>query len=119
LPTIRASACAKKLEASILLSLAVVFDLIWKYILLVLVVFNRIVALGGQDEVRGDELGALVEQLVEGVLSVGSWLTEQDGSGGVLNVVSTTSDGLSVRLHRQLLEVSREPVEVLVEAVVC
>jgi hypothetical protein len=87
------------------------------YVLLVLIVLDRVVALSGQDEVGGDELGALVEQLVEGVLSVGRWLTEEDGSGGVLDVISTASDGLSIRLHGQLLEVSREPVEVLIEAV--
>jgi len=91
----------------------------WKirsYILLVLVVLNRVMALCSQDEVGRDELGALVEQLVERVLSIGSRLTEQDGTGRVFDVVATAGDCLSVRLHGQLLEVSREPVHVLVEA---
>jgi hypothetical protein len=83
---------------------------------LVLVVLNRIVALGSQDEVGGNELGALVEELIEGVLGVGGWLTEQDGAGCVLDVVAAAGDGLAVRLHRQLLEVGREPMHVLVEA---
>jgi hypothetical protein len=83
----------------------------------VLVVLNRVVALGSQDEVCGDELGTLVEQLVKRVLGVGGRLAKENGSGGVLDVVSAACDGLSVRLHGQLLEVSREPVEVLVEAV--
>jgi hypothetical protein len=93
--------------------------LILMYLLLVLVVLNRVVALCSQDEVGGDELRALVEQLVERVLRVGRGLTKQNGSGGVLDVVSAASDGLSVRLHGQLLQVSREPVEVLVETGRC
>ena len=83
--------------------------------LLVLVALNGVVALGGKDEVGGDELGALVKELVEGVLGVGSRLTEQNGTGSVLDVVTAAGYGLAVRLHRQLLEVSREPVHVLVE----
>lgn len=84
-------------------------------LLLVLVIVDRVVALGSHDEISGDELGALVEQLVEGVLGIGSRLTEQNRASGVLDVVATACDGLSVRLHRQLLEISGEPVEILVE----
>ena len=87
--------------------------------LLVLVALDRVVALGGEDEVGWDELGALVEKLVEGVLSVGGWLTEQNGTGCVLDIVAAAGDGLSVRLHGQLLEVGGEPVHVLVEAGQC
>jgi hypothetical protein len=83
--------------------------------LLVLVVLDRVVRLGSQDEVGGDELSALVEELVERVLCVGGGLSEEDGTGGVLDVVAATGDGLSVRLHGELLEVSREAVQVLVE----
>ena len=87
--------------------------------LLVLVVLDGVVALSSQDEVGGDELGALVEQLVERVLGVGRGLTEQDGSSGVLDVITAAGDSLAIGLHRQLLEVGREPVEVLVEAAEC
>ena len=86
------------------------------HLLLVRVVLAGVVALCRQDEVGRDQLGALVEQLVEGVLGVGGGLAEEDGAGGVLDVVAAAGDGLSVRLHRQLLEVGREAVEVLVEA---
>lgn len=64
-----------------------------------LVVLNRVVALSSQDEIGGNELGALVEQLVERVLGIGCRLAEQDWSGGVLDVVAATGDGLAVRLH--------------------
>ena len=73
------------------------------YVLLVLVVLYGVVALRSEDEVRGNELSALVKQLIEGVLSVGCWLAEQDGTGGVLDIVAAASDCLSVRLHGQLL----------------
>jgi hypothetical protein len=38
------------------------------------------VGLGGEDEVGGDQLGALVEELEEGVLRVGAGLAEDDGA---------------------------------------
>lgn len=40
------------------------------------VILRRIVALRSEDEVGGDELGALVEKLVERVLGIGSRLAE-------------------------------------------
>lgn len=82
---------------------------------LVLSALNRVVRFGGHDEVRGDELGALVQQLEEAVLGVGGGLTEEDRAGGVLDVLAGTSDSLSVALHGKLLEVGGETVQVLVE----
>lgn len=84
--------------------------------LLVLVLFDGVVALSSQDEISGNELGALVEELVERVLGVGGWLTKQDGTSGVLDVVAAAGDGLAVGLHGELLEVGREAVHVLVVA---
>jgi hypothetical protein len=81
----------------------------------VLVLLDGVVALRSQDEVSGDELRALVEKLVERVLCVGGGLAEYDGTSGVLDVVAAAGDGLSVRLHGQLLEVGGEAVQVLVE----
>jgi len=49
------------------------------------------------------------------VLGVGGGLTEQDGTGGVLDVLAGAGDGLAVALHGQLLQVGREAVQVLVE----
>lgn len=74
-----------------------------------------VVGLSGEDEVSGDELGALVDELEEGVLGVGSGLAEEDGTGLVVDESAATSDALAVRLHGQLLEIGREAVEVLVE----
>lgn len=80
-----------------------------------LVVLDRVVRLSGHDEIGGDELGALVEELVKGVLRVGRGLAEEDWASGVLDVVAGAGDGLAVGLHGELLEVGGEAVEVLVE----
>jgi hypothetical protein len=83
---------------------------------LVLVAVDGVVRLDGQDEVGGDELGALVEELEEGVLGVGTGLSEEDGAGSVLHVVSAAGDSLAVGFHGELLEVGGEAVHVLVVA---
>ena len=82
-----------------------------------LIVLNRVMAFSSQNKIGRDKLGALVEKLVEGMLGVRGWFTEQDWSSSVLHILSTTSNGLSVRFHGQLLEVCGEPVEVLIEAI--
>lgn len=84
--------------------------------MLVLVVLDWVVGFSGKDKVGGDQLGALVQELEEGVLGVRAWLAEEDGAGGVLYVVAGPGNGLAVRLHRELLEVCREAVHVLVES---
>jgi hypothetical protein len=83
---------------------------------LVLVAVDRVVRLDSEDEVGWDELGALVEKLEEGVLGVGTGLTEEDGAGGVLDVVAAAGDSLAVGLHGELLKVGGEAVHVLVVA---
>lgn len=82
---------------------------------LVLAILNGVVRLGSHDEVRRDELGALVQQLEEAVLGVGGRLTEEDGAGGILDILAGPGDGLAVAFHGELLEVGGEAVEVLVE----
>lgn len=85
--------------------------------LLVLVVVDGVVGLGGQDEVCGDELGALVEQLVERVLGVGGGFAEEDWSCSVFDeLVGAARDSFPVGFHGELLEVGGETVEVLVES---
>ena len=82
---------------------------------LVLATLDRVVRLGRHEEVRGDELGALVQQLEEAVLRVGGRLAEQDRARGVLDVVARAGDGLAVAFHGELLQVGREAVQVLVK----
>lgn len=47
------------------------------------VVADRVVGLGSEDEVGGDQLGALVDELEEGVLSIGAGLAEENGAWDV------------------------------------
>ena len=82
---------------------------------LVLAALDGVVRLGGHEEVGGDELGTLVQQLEEAVLGVGGGLAEQDGARGVLDVLAGAGDGFAVALHGELLQVGGEPVQVLVE----
>ena len=42
---------------------------------------DRIVGFDGGNEVARNELGTLMDQLIEGVLAVGAWLTPDDGAG--------------------------------------
>lgn len=65
-------------------------------------------------EVTGDQLGALVDQLIEGVLAVGTRLTPDDGAGLVVNRLAVAIHVLAVGLHVALLEVGREAVHVLI-----
>jgi hypothetical protein len=44
----------------------------------VLVVRDWVVRFSGEDEICGNELGALVQQLVEGVLGIGGRLAKED-----------------------------------------
>ena len=75
---------------------------------------ERVEALVKADEVAGDQLRALVDQLVEGVLAVGPRLAPVDRPGLVVDPGAVEGDVLAVRLHRQLLQVGREALQVLV-----
>ena len=57
------------------------------------------------DEITGDEPRALVNQLVEGVLPVGSWLAPVDGAGVVVDVLAFEGDVFPVAFHGELLQV--------------
>src|SRR5512140_1105152 len=65
------------------------------------------------DEIAGDEPGALVNQLVKGVLAVGAGLTPVDRAGVVSQRLAVERHTLAVALHRQLLEVSGEAFQIL------
>ena len=73
-----------------------------------------VVAVREPDEVGGDELRSLVDQLIERVLAVRSRLTPHDRAGLHAYGVALEVDGLPVALHVELLQVRREPLQVLV-----
>src|SRR5262249_16402206 len=74
---------------------------------------KRVERIAERDEVAGYESGPLMDQLVERVLPVGSWLTPVDGAGIVRHFGPIERDVFAVALHRQLLQVGRESLEIL------
>ncbi len=79
----------------------------------VVVVAERIERLRESDQVDRDQLRPLVDQLVEAVLAVRAGLAPEHGARLVVHVPPVERDVLAVRLHRQLLEVGGEALQVL------
>jgi hypothetical protein len=64
-------------------------------------------------EVAGNEFGPLMDHLVKRMLPISTRLSPVDWPGLVSNLSPVKRDVLSVALHRQLLEVSREALQIL------
>ena len=79
----------------------------------VVVPAQRVERLDEGDEVTRDEPGALMDQLVEGVLAVGARLAPVDGAGLVVDLAAIERDVFAVALHGQLLQIGREALQVL------
>src|SRR5262245_15472128 len=75
---------------------------------------ERVERLPEGDEVAGNEPGTLMDQLVERVLAVGAGLTPKDRTGLIVNRRPGECHVLAVALHRQLLEIGWEALEILV-----
>src|SRR5664280_1097041 len=68
-----------------------------------------------QQEIRWDDLCALMNELVKGVLPVGPRLAPQNWPRRiVLNALAVTVDALAVAFHVRLLQIRRKAVQVLV-----
>ena len=65
------------------------------------------------DELHGNDVCALVEQLIEGVLAVRAGLAEDDRACGIVHGLAETVDGLAVGFHIQLLQMCREAAQSL------
>src|SRR5579862_8647753 len=79
----------------------------------VMVPAERIQRLVKRDEVAGYESGPLMNQLVEGMLAIGSRLAPIDGAGRVSDLCAVEGDVFAVALHRQLLQVGWESLQIL------
>ncbi len=77
-------------------------------------VADLVVAVCRGDEVARNHLGALVDELVEGVLAVRARFTPEDRAGLVVHALGIAVNGLAVGFHVGLLEVGGEAVQVLV-----
>ena len=97
LPSISASDCAKHVGDQ-------------------LVVMRRqvLVRVGGDEEIARDDVGALVDQLVEGVLAIGARLAPDDRAGRLVDGLALERHRLAVALHVLLLEIGGEARQPLV-----
>jgi len=74
---------------------------------------ERVLTFHACQKVARDELGALMDELVEGVLSVGAGLPPNDRSRGVEQRFARAADAFAVAFHIALLEVRREMFQIL------
>src|SRR4030095_304462 len=66
-----------------------------------------------RDEVAGNESRALMNQLVEGMLTIGARLTPVDRASIVADSFAVYGDVFAIALHRQLLQIGGEALQVL------
>ena len=79
-----------------------------------MVLAQLVVALGGGDEITGNQRAALMHELIERMLTVGAWLTEDDRAGAVVDRMTLQIHGLAVAFHVALLQIVRQILEMLV-----
>src|SRR5262249_4413427 len=79
----------------------------------VVVAVQRIEGVREGDKVDRDELGSLMDQLIERVLTVGSGLAPVDRPSLIIYFISVYRDVLTIALHRELLEISGKALEIL------
>ena len=70
--------------------------------------------LGRSEEIAGDELGALVDELIEGVLPIGAGFSPDNWAGAPGDRFAITINALAVAFHIPLLKVGGKAVKVLV-----
>ena len=75
---------------------------------------ERIQALAETDEVARHERRALMQQLIERMLPVGARLAPDDRRRGIVHARTGLRHVLAVALHRQLLQVGRKALQILV-----
>src|SRR4051812_32733485 len=74
---------------------------------------QRVQWLAERNEVTRNEFRALVDELIERVLTVGSGLAPVNRTGLIASLLSVQCDVFAVALHRQLLQVGGESLQVL------
>ena len=70
---------------------------------------QRCQGLGEGDEIARDQPGALVDQLIKGMLAIGAGLAPINRAGLIIDMFAGQGDVLAVALHGELLQVGREP----------
>ena len=77
-------------------------------------VLDMVITAHRRDEVTLDRLGALMQQLIEGVLGVRPQLAPQHRTGRVVDHLAIVGHRLAVGFHLQLLEVACEVLQATV-----
>ncbi len=65
---------------------------------------NRVLCFHGSDEVTWNYFCPLVDELVEGVLSIGTRLSPYDGTSGIIDTRPSTRYTLPIALHVTLIK---------------
>ena len=84
-----------------------------------MLIAERIQCLAKTDKITRDQFGTLVDKLVKRMLAVSTRFAKIDGPRLIVHTRAVECDTLAVALHRQLLEIGREPFEVLVVRQYC
>src|SRR5688572_5738762 len=74
---------------------------------------ERVVALDADEKICRDQPCSLVQELKERMLPVGAGLAPYHGGGRPLDGAALAIDPLAVALHLELLEIGRQPRQVL------
>ena len=85
-----------------------------EFVHILLAIFGGVSWVGEGQEVRRDNAGALVDQLVESVLTVGAGLAPENLARGVVHEGTVGAHGFTVGLHGELLQIGGKTVQVLV-----
>ena len=75
---------------------------------------KRVLRLDRRQEIAGDQLRALVDELIKCMLAIGAGFAPDDWAGLVVNARAVAGDVLAVGLHVALLEIGGKTVHVLV-----
>ena len=81
-----------------------------KLVHILLAILGGVRRVGEGQEVRRDNAGALVDQLVESVLTVGAGLAPENLTRGVVHEGTVSPNGFTVGLHGELLQIGGETV---------
>ena len=77
-------------------------------------VAQGIMRAGRSQKIAGNELRALVDELIKSMLAVGARLAPDDGAGGIVHETAVRGHGLAVAFHVALLKIGGEPRQILV-----
>ena len=78
------------------------------------VVPDRVVAYRRREKITGDELCALVDELIEGMLAVCPWLSPDNRACLPADFTAVSVNVFAVALHVTLLEIGRKAMHILV-----